>query len=76
MASDTHFLVSFPGLGSLEGQTLDESFQELRDKFWEFYKVGILQAPPTCSPASYGGPAPPPLGPGPAPYLTPPHPTG
>lgn len=44
-ASDT--FITFPGLGCLEGQTLDQSCQELQDKFWEFYKVGVpFQAPP------------------------------
>lgn len=46
-----HILVFFSGLGSLEGQTLEESCQELRTKFWDFYKVGmsvgvLIVAPP------------------------------
>ncbi|KAK1342504.1 hypothetical protein QTO34_015269 [Cnephaeus nilssonii] len=37
----------FLGIGSLEGQSLEESCQELRDKFWEFYKlVNFLFVPP------------------------------
>lgn len=40
-----HRLVFFPGLGSLEGQTLEESCQELRAKFWDFYKVGVPMLP-------------------------------
>lgn len=47
-------LISSPGIGSLEGQSLEESCQELRDKFWEFYKVGMVpRAPP---PRSFSSP--------------------
>uniref|UniRef100_A0A8C5IQY5 MPV17 mitochondrial inner membrane protein like 2 n=1 Tax=Junco hyemalis TaxID=40217 RepID=A0A8C5IQY5_JUNHY len=56
VASPTMGAWYFMAIGTLEGQSLQESWDELKEKFWEMYKVSPSLSCPLCAAGSRGQP--------------------